>query len=679
MKGGAGFLKALFVALFAVVVLRCAWVADDAYITFRTIDNFANGYGLTWNVGERVQAYTHPLWMILVSAVHFYTNEFFFTSIALSAVFSVLAVCVLVFGIARSLPSGLLAVAVLTFSKAFVDYSTSGLENSLTHLALVLFCFVFLGYETDARTVLLLSLLASLAVLNRMDAVLLFLPALTYSLLKFRRLKGLLWMTLGFSPFLAWEAFALLYYGFPFPNTAYAKLYTGLGRGELVGQGLYYLIDSINVDPLTLVATAIGLTVPFFIKDWRASSIAAGAMMSLVYVVSVGGDFMSGRFLAAPLLGGVVLLAICPFDASRAARHAKGRTTGASLSAGLSAIPALGVVALLGLAAPHPTVLSGADYGQDYWAQKVPIDRNGVSDERAFYYPVTGLLRAERDLPVPSPRQVWVAEAQRVREEGPRVVVKNSVGFFGFSAGPSVHVIDELGLGDAFLARLPPAWKYDWRIGHFFRVVPEGYQATVDSGQNRLADRNLAEYYNKLALITRGPLLERKRLVEILRMNLGHYEGLIDRDLYRHPGMLRVDASQVASAGAASHSVSLSGSGVQAAAMGAAEPSTFLLLPAAGIQIELRWMRHDPEIEVEIDHNHDYRVVYVARGQEIATSTIWGIPKQQAEIVVRRAKVPRGAVKRGYDAVRILPGAGGGDRKFIRIRLLESPGPPIES
>jgi arabinofuranosyltransferase len=51
----------VLLALFAVVLCRTAWVGDDAYITFRTVDNLVHGYGARWNVDERVQAYTHPL------------------------------------------------------------------------------------------------------------------------------------------------------------------------------------------------------------------------------------------------------------------------------------------------------------------------------------------------------------------------------------------------------------------------------------------------------------------------------------------------------------------------------------------------------------------------------------------------------------------------------------------
>ena len=51
------------IIVFSIFYLFSAWVADDAYITFRTIENFHQGYGLRWNIIERVQTYTHPLWM----------------------------------------------------------------------------------------------------------------------------------------------------------------------------------------------------------------------------------------------------------------------------------------------------------------------------------------------------------------------------------------------------------------------------------------------------------------------------------------------------------------------------------------------------------------------------------------------------------------------------------------
>ena len=61
--------RGLGLLAFAWVLLRTAWLCDDAYMIFRTVDNFVNGYGPVWNVAERVQVYTPPLWMMLLSTV----------------------------------------------------------------------------------------------------------------------------------------------------------------------------------------------------------------------------------------------------------------------------------------------------------------------------------------------------------------------------------------------------------------------------------------------------------------------------------------------------------------------------------------------------------------------------------------------------------------------------------
>ena len=70
-------------ALFALVLVRTAWICDDAYISLRTLDNFVHGFGLRWNVAERVQTFTHPLWLFLLTIPYFLTREAYYTSILL--------------------------------------------------------------------------------------------------------------------------------------------------------------------------------------------------------------------------------------------------------------------------------------------------------------------------------------------------------------------------------------------------------------------------------------------------------------------------------------------------------------------------------------------------------------------------------------------------------------------
>src|SRR5437763_7435248 len=57
---------ALSIAFLVTVLIRTAWIADDAAIELRVVENFVAGLGLRWNIAERVQAYTDPLGVPLV-------------------------------------------------------------------------------------------------------------------------------------------------------------------------------------------------------------------------------------------------------------------------------------------------------------------------------------------------------------------------------------------------------------------------------------------------------------------------------------------------------------------------------------------------------------------------------------------------------------------------------------
>jgi len=301
-------LIAVLTVIFSVIVLRSAWVCDDAYISFRTVDNFVNGYGLTWNTGERVQAYTNPLWVFVTAAVYVFSGEFYYTAIFLSLLLSIGMVVMLARKVALSVQSAALAVVVLMCSKAFIDYSTSGLENALTHLLLVIFAAVYFGGQRTLRQLFWLALIASLGMLNRLDTVLLYLPVLVAAFFGTPyggRIKRVL---LGMLPIIGWELFSLIYYGFPFPNTYYAKLKAGIPAADLVRQGLVYYVDTLDLDPLTLIVILSGIVLVWVGRKREQVPFVLGVAFYLIYIVWIGGDFMSGRFFAAPMLIAVILL-----------------------------------------------------------------------------------------------------------------------------------------------------------------------------------------------------------------------------------------------------------------------------------------------------------------------------------------------------------------------------------
>ena len=51
-------IASLLTLVFLVVLVRTAWISDDALISLRTVLNVTNGFGLTFNIDERVQTFT---------------------------------------------------------------------------------------------------------------------------------------------------------------------------------------------------------------------------------------------------------------------------------------------------------------------------------------------------------------------------------------------------------------------------------------------------------------------------------------------------------------------------------------------------------------------------------------------------------------------------------------------
>lgn len=447
--------------------------------------------------------------MFLTSAIYLFTEEIYFSSIILSIVISLFAILLFTFKIAKSTSSALIGITVLTFSKAFIDYSTSGLENPLTHLILALFLFVYFTFEINSKTLFLMSLIAAFGVFNRMDTILLFLPVLLYSLWRLYKWKeGLCVVFVGFSPFILWECFSLFYYGSPFPNTAYAKLNTGISGIKLANQGIYYLWNSIKLDPLTLLTVITGITIPFLTREWRNLPVVVGIVFYLLYVIKIGGDFMSGRFLTAPLFCAIIVLSRC---------H--------SITLKSIWLLAFITIVLIGLKSPYPPPLSNSNYPGQFkgWIENW-MDK-GIAEERGGYYQTSGLIKAKRDIEMPT--HPWATEGRLARINRVQFAVRGTVGFFGFFAGPHVYVIDVFALADPLLARLPIPKNSNRRIDHSNRKIPPGYMLSLFTGQNCIKDKNLAAYYDKLFLITRGKLFDWERLVAIWNINMGNYNTYI--------------------------------------------------------------------------------------------------------------------------------------------------------
>ena len=496
-------------AVYLTLVLRTAWVTDDAFISLRTVDNFLHGYGLRWNVSERVQAYTHPLWLFALIGVNALWHDPFYSTLALSITTSVAAVALVAFGLGRTAVQAVFAVTMLALSRAFVDFSTSGLENPLSYLLIGAFAWIYLTPARlpaffAQRPVFALALLAGLAALNRQDTLLVVLPGLVHVAVRSGRERGLrptlAELGLGFAPFVAWLCFSLFYYGFPFPNTAYAKLSTGIEASRLREQGVIYLLNTVVWDPAVVALLLLGLCLGFSSSDPRQRWFTLGALLYLVYVVNVGGDFMAGRFLTVPAYALACVLAVRPFLLVRPV-HAL----------------ALGLPFLL---------LFSVDAGIETWPVVRDLTRSGIADERLVYRNHASLMLSVRNQQMPDHH--WVRDGQGDARRGVKLEETGTIGYRGYFAGPSVHYIDHYALADPLLSHLRVADPRGFRIGHFRRNLPKGYGATLQSGGCRMS-RELCRYYAELSLLTRAPLVSWPRFVAIVRMNLGLDDALLGK------------------------------------------------------------------------------------------------------------------------------------------------------
>ena len=507
----------ILIGCYLLLVVLNAWMSDDIYISFRSIYNFTHGYGLRWNITERVQVFTHPLWVLLLVPFYWLSHHAFLTVMGMSVALSAATAYLL----AKQAASPKRAHAVLLLlisSKAFIDYSTSGLENPLAH-----FLMIFLFIQTDrwhrqeGVSSWVLGLLGGLLAMVRLDFAVLLLPVFVWVIAQRPRWANFKGLLLGSIPFVLWELFSLVYYGTFVPNTFYAKAQTGLPATSMLIQGAYYFLDSLNNDWPTLLCIAGVIFLCFLKSHWRYKSWAIGLLFYLFYITTIGGDFMSGRFFSVPFIVAVMLL-------SRIHLPEKVVFRGSVL------------VFLLSLLQTYHPLHTRPNYYDDRKGHERALYPHGIVDEKGIAWERSGFL----DLRFWDP--VFKIEQQLKKEvcANPSATIEDwqvqvAIGMRGYRAGPKVYIVDQLALSDPLLARLPAERRDNLRVGHYFRKLPEGYLESLKSGSDQFEDRPLAAYYEKIQLITQGELWSKERWKAIYELNTGQLDKLIHTSYYAQP------------------------------------------------------------------------------------------------------------------------------------------------
>ncbi|MBL9076616.1 MAG: hypothetical protein JNL08_03880 [Planctomycetes bacterium] len=498
----------------AAAMVRLAWLGDDAFITFRSVDNLLQGFGPRWNVQDRVQTFTHPAWFGLLCALQAVAGQLPLPTMALGIVLSLAAVGWLL-RVCPDAGARLVLLLALLACRGWLDYTTSGLENPLFYLLLAALVAAWRQGDPARRATGVLLATGWLGC-TRLDLLLLALPPCAVALRAVPWRARLRATVLGLAPLVAWTLFATVYYGSPFPITAYAKAFApGVPAGELFAKGAYYLWAHVGEDPGMVAVIGLGLAAALWRRGDRA--LVFGVLLHLAYVVKVGGDYMLGRFLTPAATLAAVLLAT---HAARAGRRAL-------------------------LAAAVAVVAAGAARGLPCYLRPVAADlqqtlqkrADGLSDERTYYFAFSGLFSPHRGTLLPLVAGLDSAGLRRAGDPAPRVEVIGSVGYAAWRAGDLVHIVDPW-LLDPLLMRLPVGDLHDWRIGHFYRRVPAGYLESIATGTNRIEHPGLARYWDAVRSATRDPLFAAERWRNLFAL----WTGALDAGLaeftatdYRQP------------------------------------------------------------------------------------------------------------------------------------------------
>lgn len=550
-------------AMFVVAVLlffKIAWVTEDAYIIHRSVEQLFAGHGPRWNPHERVQVFTSPLWYGWLALFRVFSTNVFVNSIVASFVLFI-PFLLLVRRTLRDPTKWLLAMAVMGCSVGFFDYTTSGLENVLAYALIAAFLLAYhrlfapgggdesspsmteagsggTPSSTTTRPALVWSLVvAGLVAFCRLDLVTLVAPPAAWAFWRNRhalsRRCWVLVMLLSATPIIVWTLFSLFYYGAPVPNTAYAKLGTGVPRMDLIVQGFHYLQVGLRRDLITVVVLIIGTG--YLASDragWRRA-LALGILLNLFYVIWIGGDFMLGRFLSFGFLIALMSgLHALEFGDARLAIVTRRVGT---VSAGTAVMRQFGTLAtrhVVGFGAlmvcagyaflyPHTPVNSPRVYHG-------PVNHPfGVADERGAYARGALVHYLERR-PHVFPDHHWATEGFADHRSGKEYEERIAVGYYGYWAGTDIKIVDPLGITDPLLAHLPIDRRVPWRAGHFHRLIPEGYPESVRYDTNEIFDNGLREYYRHLKVATESPLFAPGRFSTIWKLNTGGYDDLLE-------------------------------------------------------------------------------------------------------------------------------------------------------
>ncbi|MBN2226613.1 MAG: hypothetical protein JW763_04550 [candidate division Zixibacteria bacterium] len=406
------------VLLFLAFAVMYNFTQDDAYITFRYVDNYVTGHGLVFNVGERVEGYTNFLWLVLLIPVKLVGLDLVMVSRVLGVLCGIGTLCVLYLLAGRVLgtssPWRGVACVLLGAAYSFAYWAVAGLETAAFALAVMTSLYMYLRRSYVAAPMLVV------ATLLRPEGALVLAFLVGYEIVASRRLSEFAIITLVVSALglIPYAVFKLVYFGGLLPNPFYAKAGFTVAK---VGDGIEY-VGTYFWHYLGAGAFLLPALYAIFKKKQRETILlGAFAAIYIVYIILIGGDVLKVHRFFVPIMPVLAVLAV----------------------AGWRAMPNPRLVGTIGLA------------GLLVWQMIVPRDH--VNTYHFYENELTSKMRK-------------MADNLRMIDSGDFSLAVSTIGVIGYYL-PGHIVIDVLGLTDTTIARYPEepieGLETTWRERHF--------------------------------------------------------------------------------------------------------------------------------------------------------------------------------------------------------------------
>lgn len=278
---------------------------DDDFICYRYARNLAEGQGLVYQPGVRIEGFTNPLWVLL----HAGGQRFGLDPVGLTrwlALLAALAGVWIAAGVERRLSASPDAIPLAPFglalSPALAFHGAAGLGTTLLGTLILGWFGSWLVADERGRPPILAAILLACACLLRQEALLFALPFAV-------RVKQRVWGRLPLFAFASWTLLRVLYYGELLPQTFFVKR---LPLARDLSLGWHYLvISTLTAGAGVYVAASLAAIKCVRVSTGLVGAACLGLVLHVVYVVAVGGDYLAlARFYVPGLPLAITLAAV---------------------------------------------------------------------------------------------------------------------------------------------------------------------------------------------------------------------------------------------------------------------------------------------------------------------------------------------------------------------------------